>query len=232
MNIANDRNGPVAAHALGQARANLPLPPEPWSDRTTASHWHEDREWAVIVDWAQRTDGTRVPASVTLSSIGATLSETPKADIEPAGVTRALVDSIPWARVIADSRTSLEQLPGISGDWAAFRSYEPTPAQRAQEKLTASTPTEYHDQMLRLVARVYEGEGGEKTHRIASRVTAKLISMGATPMRRGKKPPAQSSLSEETVRRWIKEARKRGYLDPSTRRSSGPKTSGHEPGDK
>lgn len=237
METGEHHSGPVAAHALAQASARAL---EPWSDRTTASHWHEGREWAVIVDWAERADGTRVPASVCLSSLGATLSDPPIPDVEPVGVTRALVDSIQWASVIADSRTSLDNLPWISGDWSGFRQYEPTPVQRAQEHLKVSTGTRHHDQMLRLVASIYLSLGGESTQGIARRVHAELVRLRAKPMRRGpepapdpKVPEAGTRLSEETVRRWIKEARQREYI-PASRQSKSktPKTSGHEPGDK
>jgi hypothetical protein len=220
MSPTPQTDGPLAAHALTQANAHAA---EPWSDRTAASHLHGGREWAVIVDWAVTSDGTRVPASVTLSSLGATLTD-PPADVGPAPVTRALVDSIPWASVIAASRADLLDMPGVSGDWAAFRNHEQTPAERARQQHRDGS--DHHDQMLRLTAHLYLSLGGESTRGIARRVHSELVRLGAAPMRRGPNPD-EAVLTEQTVRRWIAEARnpKRGYIPPSRRSAKHPKTS-------
>jgi hypothetical protein len=78
----------LADHAIAQASASAPLP---WSDRTAENVEIDGHQWAVIVDWAILTDGTRVPASVTLSSLGAVLTEHP-ADVEPRAVTRGIIN--------------------------------------------------------------------------------------------------------------------------------------------
>lgn len=218
MSPSPQTDGPLAAQALTLANAHAA---EPWSDRTATSRWYEGREWAVIVDWAVTSDGARVPASVTLSSLGATLTDTP-ADVEPAPVTRALVDSIRWASVIADSRADLLDMPGVSGDWAAFRNHAQTPAERARQQHREGS--DHHDQMLRLTAHLYLSLGGESTRGIARRVHAELVRLGAAPMRRGPNP-GEAVLTEQTVRRWINEARKRDYLPPSARSSRSPKNS-------
>jgi hypothetical protein len=213
----------LADHAVAQASASAAIP---WSDRTAENVEVDGQQWAVIVDWAMGTDGTRVPASVTLSSLGAVLTERP-ADVEPRAVTRGVINRIPWASVIRQSQASVAALPG---DWSGFRgASQPTAAQQAaQSRPSAST----HD-IHRRVADHYRRLGGESNPTIKQDVTTQLQLEGVTPMRRGKRPgDDKPELSVTTVGRWIREARKSGLLSPSSRRPSRgtSKTSGHDPG--
>ena len=214
----------LAEHALRQASASAA---DPWSDRTTASHWHEGQEWAVVIDWAEQADGTRVPATVILSSLGGTLTDKPAPGATPHAVTRALIQSVKWAQEISEARANLSS--ALPGDWEAMRQYERTPADQArQRQREGSTKTKSHDDMLRLVARLYLRNGGEDTPKIAEAVARELQLMGVTPMRRGKPSEAGSPLSESTVRRWIKECRQpeRRYLAPFKRSSKTSEPSG------
>jgi hypothetical protein len=215
----------LADHAIAQASASAPLP---WSDRTAENVEIDGHQWAVIVDWAILTDGTRVPASVTLSSLGAVLTEHP-ADVEPRAVTRGIINRISWASVIHRSQASVESLPG---DWSGFRGApQPTAAQQAAQSRANASRDEIH----RRVADLYRRLGGESNPTIKQDVTTQLQLEGVTPMRRGKKPgDDKPELSVTTVGRWIREARQSGLISPSQRHSDSrtPKTSGHEPGEK
>lgn len=228
---ASEASTPLAEHAAEQATNAMRRPAgasgyggvqPPWSDRTIASHQHKGQEWILLVDWAETSAGARVPASVTISCLGATFTEDAAPGVEPGAVTRSLIDSVPWASVIASSRHDLLDTPALNGDWQAFRNYAPTPAQAAQQAHRKGS--DHHDKMLRLTAKHYLSLGGEGTRGIAKAVHTKLLSDGAEPMRRGPNP-GEAVLTEETVRRWISEARKRDYLPPSRRSKGHTKTS-------
>lgn len=190
-------SGRLASHAIGLARQAMRRPPpagggyggprEPWSDRSAQSLDLDGNEWAVVVDWAERPDGTRVPASVTLSSLGGTLTDDPAAGVEPVAVTATLLRSINWADVFKRSRENLStHLP------ASWRG----------EQYAAPSPKSTHDDMLRLVARIYRDVTRDKNPTPAKDVHARLEVLGAHPIGGG-------PLSRETVRRWIKEARRK-----------------------
>lgn len=156
----------------------------------------------MVVDWAEGADGTRVPASVTLTSLGGTLADAPAPDREPRAVTRALVESVQWGSVLWES-----------GD--TVRSALPNTGLRARQYATTD-----REQLLRLVADLYRALGGERNPRVAEDVRRELDLRGVRPARRGKPSPDGSVLTPTRVRAWIKQARQRGFLEPSRRRAS------------
>ena len=168
-------------------------PREPWTDRHAETLIDLDgNEWAVIVDWAERPDETRVPASVTLTSLGGTLTDDPAPGAEPRAVTATLLRQVNWAEVFKRSRTEVT---------------ESIPASWRSQQYAAPSPKSSHDDLLRSVADLYREVTLHKNPSPAKDVHARLELDGVKP--RGGGP-----LSEETVRRWIKEARQRGYLPP------------------
>lgn len=182
----------------------------PWTDRSTATHTHLGQEWAVVVDWAERPDGVRVAASVTLSSLGGTLADEPAPGATPEAVTRALVESVPWGTLLWEQREAVRlALPG-------------------QPRATAYDAPTNHDETLREVARLYVELGGEGNRTIVQDVRDALEALGITVKPRKNNP--EGILTRERVRDWIKECRsrkpgERGYLSPSSRSSRSPKTS-------
>lgn len=184
----------LSEHALSQAHASVP---EPWSDRSVEDLTLDGTEWAVIVDWAERPDGTRVPASVTLTSLGGTFTDDPAPGVEPVAITATLIRKIVWRDVFKRSRTEVTEALPIP--WRADQYATPAP-----------TPDTSHDDLLRHVADLYREVTRHENPSPAKDVHARLQVSGVTP--RGGRP-----LTETTVRRWIKEARQRGYLEPVAR---------------
>lgn len=177
----------------------------PWTDRSTVTHTANGQEWVVIIDWAERPDGIRVPASVTLSSLGGTLADEPAPGAVPEAVTRALVDSVPWGTLLWEQREAVRTaLPG-------------------QHRASAYAAPTTHDETLRLVARLYVEHGGEGNRTIVQDVRDALEALGVTVKPRKNNP--EGILTRERVRDWIKECRGLGYLSPSTRSSKSPKDS-------
>lgn len=182
---------------VGVSRQELATDMHPWTNRTAARHTDPDGgQWAVVVDWAHAQDGTRVPASVTLSSLGGSYADL-TADVEPRAVTRAIVESVPWGSVLWGSRTSAARRARVTHqDGCRIPStYQAPPPARSSR----------HDELLRQVADTYRRAGGRANPTVAKDVLARLESDG---VRTGRGGP----LTREVVRRWISEARERGYL--------------------
>lgn len=184
-----------------------------WHRRTVHGHEHRGHRWTIAVDWAESGSAV-VPASITLTSVGATFGHDIVGD--PVPVTRSLIDSIRWSDVIWRGREQLkcsaERLPAIveaAGFEIVALGSPPEAFDPPQRKTRAL------DDTLQLVAREYAAAGGSNNPRVARAVQAALELAGVRPQRRGPRPSdGEVSLRPEQVRRWISQARERGYIAP------------------
>lgn len=200
--------------AFTEETAPTPDPRTPWVARTASSVTHEGTEWIVSIDWAENTNYVRVPAAVTVSCLGGNLTQTSAPSVDPVAITRGVLSSIPWARMIEESRDRLVKRSSI---FEAIVTHDTTEAEKGRS--TAAAPTgrnRTHDEVLRLVAHHYNREGGQARGKAKAIQTALQLA-GVEPMRRGRYPTDSDSddtrpLSLSTVYRWIEEAKVAGYI--------------------
>jgi hypothetical protein len=194
--VASERNSPDLAMRLVLNGARPAI--HPWETRTTARHTDSTGGlWAVAVDWAHRADGTAVPASVTLTSLGGAFGEA-TAEVEPLAVTRAVVESVPWGEVLWGSRR------------AAARDHDEN-CEAGAAFTEAPRTSRAHDTLLRRVGDLYRQLGGSANPTIALDVAARLETEGIH--RRDGSALTDTDSGRATVRRWISSARKRGYTE-------------------
>lgn len=192
MAVQRDTQDDLATAALRVVAQRSGVPP--WDKRSIALHRdHAGGDWAVLVDWAARGDGTRVPASVTVTSLGGSLGDH-VAEVEPLAVTRQVIESIPWGTVLWGSRRGVERHAALTE--------QPPEVVKSYAVRNSS-----REELLRHVAAVYRAVGGRENPQCAREVHARLQVEEVRPRGGGE-------LSRETVRRWIQEARRRGYLPP------------------
>ncbi|MCR1784104.1 hypothetical protein KVF89_16310 [Nocardioides carbamazepini] len=167
-----------------------------WENRTVARHTDRDgKDWAVIVDWATDRKGNAVPASVTLTSVGGTLGEPRPEWANPASVTRAVVESVPWGTAIWGSREAAKRIGQRQGQPAKRYTAPDGPA------------AEQHDRLLRHVADIYRSVKGSRNPFAARDVWTVLGTEGVTSRGGG-------ALTRTRVRTWLQQARERGYISP------------------